>query len=83
MSQLIMYSRNACPNCEAVVEQLDKIGIGYTKIMVDDNYKAKAKLLASGFDAVPVLDLGDNILIGGSVDTIVLAAIELTGNKAS
>lgn len=83
MSQLVMYSRKDCPNCEALVEQLDNLGIVYTKIMVDNNYKAKAKLIAAGFDSIPVLAMDENVLIGGSVETMVQAAVELKEKTSS
>jgi len=80
MQQIIMYSRKDCPNCENLVEQLDKLGIVYTKVMVDTNYKVKAKLLAGGFDSVPVLSVGD-LFISGGPDILLQAAVDLNAEK--
>ncbi len=79
MSALIMYSRKDCPNCEELTEKLDKLGIEYTKISVDQNYKAKSQLIAAGMDSIPVLSTGNNVFIAGTIDTMVHAAAELVG----
>jgi len=71
MLDLVIYSRNDCPNCECLIEELDKINVGYNKIVIDNDYKAKAKLTASGFDSLPVLQFNDGSMFSGSTETMI------------
>jgi len=55
-----VYSKKHCPQCGATYRQLDKYGVGYIVIDVDDEPAAFDALVAEGHRAMPVVktDLG-------------------------
>ena len=59
MSQITVYTKPACAQCNATFRALDKAGISYTKIDITEDPEARDHVMALGFLAAPVVVTGD------------------------
>lgn len=57
-SQLTVYTQNRCMKCKFVMKHLDKNGVTYDTINIDDFPEERKMLKASGFSAMPVVTNG-------------------------
>jgi glutaredoxin-like YruB-family protein len=64
-SKVIIYSAAWCAYCHAAKEYLDKLGVKYEDHDVDhEPTAAKEAEAKSGQRAIPVIDIGGDIIIG-------------------
>lgn len=64
-SKVIIYSAAWCAYCHAAKEYLDKLGVKYEDHDVDhEPTAAKEAETKSGQRAIPVIDIGGDIIIG-------------------
>jgi glutaredoxin-like protein NrdH len=59
--RVTVYSKDQCPGCRGTYRALDKKGIAYDVLRVDEDPVAKAKAESYGYLQAPVVvvDLGD------------------------
>jgi glutaredoxin-like protein NrdH len=55
MSPITVYTKPACVQCNATVKALDKAGIAYEKIDVNENPEARDYVLGLGYLALRVV----------------------------
>jgi glutaredoxin 3 len=69
---ITVYSTTFCPYCKMAKEYLDKKGIAYKDVNVQEDDKAAQEMIQkSGQMGVPVLDINGKIIIGfdrGAID---------------
>ena len=65
-----VYSKTPCVQCEATERRLTKLGVPYTKVDVTEDPKALAKILAWGYQQVPVVDTGTAHWSGYRIDLL-------------
>lgn len=77
MPRVIVYSTRVCPYCRMAEKLLDKKGVTYDKIMVDENPARREEMeRLSGRKTVPQIFIG-NTHVGGFTD---LAELDRAGN---
>ena len=59
---LTVYSKSNCPECEKAYALLDKAGLSYHKIKVDEDTAARTFLIEEGHKAVPQIYLNDEYI---------------------
>lgn len=65
MSQVLVYSTDACPYCHMVKDYLKEKGVAFTDFNVaEDEAKSKEMVEKSGQMGVPVVDIDGQIVIG-------------------
>lgn len=69
-----LYTKTVCPKCLWVKSELERAGIQYEMMNIDQNEQAKEQLMEAGFFSVPVLEMNHQLI--GEIDQI-LAKIEL------
>ncbi len=63
--KVVIYSTPTCPYCKRAKDYLSRKGIHYTDIDVaQDREKAKEMTQKSGQMSVPVIIIGDEIVVG-------------------
>ena len=63
--KVVIYSTPTCPYCKRAKEYLSRKGISYTDIDVaQDREKAREMTQKSGQMSVPVIIIGDEIVVG-------------------
>ena len=60
MSAIIVYTKPACVQCNAVFNILDKAGVSYEKIDVSTDDEARDYVLSLGYLQAPVVYAGPN-----------------------
>ena len=65
-----LYSKPACVQCDATKRRLDKLGVPYVTVDVTEDPKALAKILAWGYQQVPVVDTGTAHWSGYRIDLL-------------
>ena len=71
MAKLKIYTTPTCPWCKKTKEFLKKNKISYTELNVVDNEKARDQMIEkSGQMGVPVVEIGDKIIVGFNPDEI-------------
>jgi glutaredoxin-like protein NrdH len=65
-----VYSKPACPQCDATYRQLDKSGINYRSIDVTADHTARDLVTALGYTSAPVVVAGDDHWAGFRPDRI-------------
>lgn len=55
MSQITVYTKPACVQCDATFKALDKRGIEYRKIDVTENPEARECVMSLGYLGAPVV----------------------------
>ena len=63
--KVVIYSTPTCPYCKRAKDYLSKKGITYTDFNVaQDREKAKEMIQKSGQMSVPVITIGDKVIVG-------------------
>ena len=63
--KITIYTTQSCPFCKMVKEYLNSKGVAYTEIDVSNNpEKAAEAEKLSGMRAVPVVEIGEVIILG-------------------
>ena len=71
MSQITVYTKPACPQCNAVFRALDKMGKKYRKIDISTDPEAREYVMALGYLQAPVVYAGpDNHFSGFRPDQL-------------
>ena len=60
MTQIIVYTKPACVQCNAVFRALDKAGIAYEKVDVSTDTEALDYVMSLGYLQAPVVYAGPN-----------------------
>lgn len=55
MDNVIVYHKNGCQQCRMTMRLMDKLGIVYTDVNIDDNEDIREQLIAEGFKQMPVV----------------------------
>jgi glutaredoxin-like protein NrdH len=74
MTDIIVYTKPACPQCTATKRHLDKRGIGFRSIDMSIDTGAVATVRALGYSSAPVVVAGDRHFAGfrpDALDTLV------------
>lgn len=50
-----VFTKNACPNCDATKSHLDSLGVAYNVINISEQPEYLDKLVALGFRGAPVV----------------------------
>lgn len=58
MDELIVYTKNNCPQCNVLKAQLKQAGVAFTEISVEGNQNAKDFLIGQGHRSAPVMYRG-------------------------
>lgn len=66
-----VYTSTACNKCKQVKNILDKAGIAYTEVNIEDDFKAQAFLSSIGKIDLPVVEKDDGSIIEGGFTGIV------------
>lgn len=59
---VVVFSKEVCPNCVTLKNQLKAKNIAFTEIKVDEDFEALTYLKQSGFRSVPVL-MKDGVVV--------------------
>lgn len=59
MTEIIVYSKPKCVQCDATIRKLDKLGADYRKVDVTEDPEALARIKALGYLEAPVVVVGD------------------------
>lgn len=71
MATVKIYTTPACPWCKKTKEWMKEKKIKYTEYNVVDNKKARERMIEkSGQMGVPVLEIGEQIIVGYDPKTI-------------
>lgn len=74
---IVVYTKSACPQCDATKRALNRASISYRAIDVTADPAARAEVVALGYAAVPVVVLSDGRHWSGfSPDKIAALAVE-------
>lgn len=65
-----LYTKTVCPKCILVKNALQRNNLEAEVINIDQNEEAKEYLLSKGFMGLPVLDMGDGVLLLNDVPEI-------------
>lgn len=77
MAKVTVYSTPTCPYCHQAKDYLKEKGVEFEDINVaEDKAKAKEMIEKSGQMGVPVLEIGDTIIIGFDREAIDKALAE-------
>jgi glutaredoxin 3 len=65
MAEVILYSTPSCPYCRMAKDFLDGEGVGFKAVDVSEDEKAAREMVdKSGQMGVPVMELGNVIIVG-------------------
>lgn len=62
---LIVYSKNACPQCEQAKHLLKTKGISYQEVKIDEDAQAREWLIAQGHRTAPQIYFGTELFVEG------------------
>lgn len=68
-----LYTKNNCHGCNATKRKLDENGVAYTEKNVDTDERARDKVIALGFQQMPVVITDTDSWYGydpGKLDTL-------------
>lgn len=60
-----LYTGSYCPYCRRVKQELDRLGLGYEPVNADEDGRQELIRL-SGQRAIPVLTIGEEVLVDSS-----------------
>lgn len=63
-NDVVVYSKNQCVQCDMTKKVLDKRGVSYKVLNVDEQPSLREKVLAMGFRNMPVVAVGDKMWAG-------------------
>ena len=61
MKEIIMYTKQSCPQCEIAKSRLKNAGVEYTEVYVDKDPTARQKMIDAGHRSVPIFYVGDAV----------------------
>lgn len=65
MKKVKVYSTHTCPWCAKAAEYLKKKGIPFDHVYIEDTLGAHKEMLRlSGQEGVPVIVIGDEVIVG-------------------
>lgn len=67
---VVVYTKSRCAQCVATMRALDRAGITYGKVNVEENEQALEDIKARGFRQMPVVTCGDAAWAGFQPDRI-------------
>ena len=71
MTKIKLYTTPTCPWCKKTKEFLKDKNIAFQNINVEDNEKARNEMFEkSGQSGVPVVEIGDQIIVGFNPNAI-------------
>ena len=74
-----IYTISICSHCKQIKEYCKENNIQYNEINIEEEFKARSKLLAKGYMTVPVVEINDQFKIG-DFDIVKEFIIENIGN---
>jgi glutaredoxin 3 len=60
-----LYTGSYCPYCRRVKQELDRLGLGYEPVNADEDGRQEVIRL-SGQRAIPIVTIGDEVLVDSS-----------------
>jgi glutaredoxin len=60
-----LYTGSYCPYCRRVKQELDRLGVGYEPVNADEDGRQEVIRL-SGQRAIPIVTIGDEVLVDSS-----------------
>lgn len=66
MGKVKFYTKDNCAKCGFSKMFLNQKGIEYTEINIDHDESAKEELLSKGFQSLPVIDFGTDVVVGNN-----------------
>ena len=71
MKPITVYTKPACPQCNAVFRTLDKMGVEYHRVDISTDPEAREYVMALGYLQAPVVYIGpDNHFSGFRPDRL-------------
>ena len=71
MSEVKIYTTNTCPYCDLAKEYMKENKIKYKEVNIESDEKAAKRMVEkSGQMAVPVLEIGEKIIVGFNKEEI-------------
>lgn len=67
---IIVYHKNGCQQCRMTMRLMDKLGIKYKDVNIDDNESIQEQLIAEGFKQMPVVKVDGESWSGYQPDRI-------------
>lgn len=67
---ITVYGRHDCVQCRATARALEKLGLPFFYVDLDEDFAAEARLVAAGHRALPVVEAGDQTWAGFHPDLI-------------
>jgi glutaredoxin 3 len=64
-TKIRLYTGSYCPYCRRVQQELDRLGLDYEAVNADDDGRDEVIRL-SGQRAIPILTIGDDVLVDSS-----------------
>ena len=64
-TEIKLYTGSYCPYCRRVKQELDRLGLDYSPINADEDGRQEVIRL-SGQRAIPILTIGDEVLVDSS-----------------
>ena len=55
---VVVYTKRDCLQCDQTKKVLDRRGVPYREVSLEDNPQALAQVKAWGFRAAPIVDIG-------------------------
>lgn len=77
MSQITVYTKPACVQCNATYKALDKQGIDYEKVDITLDSEARDYVMALGYLQAPLVAAGDQHWSGFRPDRIKTLAAQM------
>ncbi|KAB3537718.1 glutaredoxin family protein [Alkaliphilus pronyensis] len=62
--EVTIYTSNTCPHCHTAKEYLSEKGIEFSEKNVSDDPGARKELMSKGIMAVPVIQIGEETIVG-------------------
>ena len=70
MKTLTVYTKSGCGYCTQAKDHLKKLGIDYAEVDVMQDSTARDMLIAKGHKTLPVLFVGDDLLVHGGYNSL-------------
>ncbi|MEN1760043.1 MULTISPECIES: glutaredoxin family protein [Anoxynatronum] len=62
--KVVVFTSTTCPHCVTAKEYLAQKGVEYEEKNVQSDVSARKELMAKGIMAVPVIKIGDEMIVG-------------------
>lgn len=62
--EVTVYTSNTWPHCHTAKEYLSEKGIEFSEKNVSDDPSARKELMSKGIMAVPVIKIGEELIVG-------------------